>query len=383
MVRNDSLCRFEEGAIPATHEAMNIYELIGIANAVVELWPSVVVALHTLLSDSICSQTLGFVKSESVSWTSTRTLYFGVIQNFIHSTDEAKRIRLTSFLTKTKYKTSESPLAFATKLLKEQKELNILFNTNAVAEPILREIFINAVKGETGRMYDHLLDSIDGTGLNFLEIATKLNNKYQKEATKSITHSLYSAQIVNANDGDDGANPMTSTAFYSGSSHKSEPAGSRKDLQCFQFRDTGKCSFGKDCKFSHDKRTFKDKVSTQDAIYQARLIKAHETEKILVVQNRATKYKKLYNSKKSKSKSNSSNGSKGFTKHYEDAGNSSKSPKPTFSKREKANMAKYEASLKSGMDSGNQSDNDSEGAEGVEISANDSSDAPQSDSESS
>jgi len=318
---------FESSMIPNVNEDMTYKELNGICLAVTERWPSIVIALCSVLSSSICEDTLEYLKVEEINWASVRWLYFGVLQNFILSTDDAKNIRLKKFLSESKYQTERPPVSFAKKLCKEQKELNALFGDRVISDAMLKETYVTAIKEATGQLYENLFDTMDSTGISFQEFVTKIDNKWRKKQTKVVTNSLYSLNI-NTNSRSDN---VSDSAFYSnnltgktsGNPKKDRQSSSAKDKPCFQFRDTGKCAFGKDCKYSHDKKTFATPLSSEDMAYQLRAT----NDLVLVAREKAVKYKKAYNKKLKKGPKGARKGGNTFTNYYEDSGTSKKNPK--------------------------------------------------------
>ena len=333
---NDDVCQitmqnaygcFDESMIPNVNEDMTYKELNGICLAVTKRWPSIIVALCSLLSSSICDDTLEHLKVDVISWASVRWLYFSVLQNFILSTDDAKNIRLKKFLSQSKYRSERSPVSFAKQLLKEQKELNALFGERVISDAMLKETYVTAIKDETGQLYENLFDNMDSTGISFQEFVTKIDNKWKKKQTTVITNSLYSLDINNAATSDN----VNDSVFYTNNStgkgggklNKDRQNLSAKDKPCFQFRDTGKCAFGKDCKYSHDKKTFATPLSADDMAYQFRA----SSELIFAAREKAGKYKKAYNKFKKKGSKGAKKGNNTFTNFYEDSGTGRKTSK--------------------------------------------------------
>ena len=246
----DAIIQLRSGVLPIAAQGMSIPHLSGIFAAIVLAWPSMILAINSVLSSSIDNISLGHVKNhDKVDSYTVRITYFLVINNFIMSNDNAKAIRLKAFLNKSEYRPSESPLAFATRVQHEQRDINILFGEPVISQAMLKETFLEAVRRKTDKMYENILDHIEGESIGFTDLVNKLQNKYMREKARTVTEQLYSATSgpeskVDASANIANHNIVNDSANYSTS--KQVPIKRDKmsyDLPCFQMRDKGVCDF--------------------------------------------------------------------------------------------------------------------------------------------
>jgi hypothetical protein len=303
----NSVKQIQEGTIPNAFRGMSISILTGIFNAIMLSWPSMVLLINSIMGNSIDSVTLGHVKEADVVDVYTiRITYFKVINTFIMSNDNAKTIRLKAFLNKSEYKTSESPDAFASRLLLEQRDVNVLYagpngGEAVISQAMLKETFLDSLRRKTDKLYDNILDNIENENISFTNLVERINNKYMREKSRVVTESLYSVSNVSASS--DGT-VNKDLALYSTSAQtpiKRKDAKPPMDtLPCFQMRDRGKCDFGETCRFSHDQKVLKRPVSNANRVTEIGYQNDYLCEHLLYAQNSHAKYKKKYNSSKAK-----------------------------------------------------------------------------------
>ena len=304
-----AVMEIKDGIIPRAHRSMTIPALTGIFNAVMLSWPSMILTINSILGNSIDSVTLSHVKDfDNVDSYTIRITYFKVVNTFIMSNDNAKTIRLKAFLNKSEYKTSESPSAFASRLLLEQRDINILYSGKedtreaVITSAMLKETFLDSIRRRTDKMYDNILDNIENENISFKDLVERINNKYMKEKSRIVTESLFSVNTVkdsNVNSQEDDHDQ----AYYSTSSQV--PVKRREDksisaLPCFQMRDKGKCEYGTTCRFSHDPQLFKKPVSKTYLIAELGQQNKYLHENLFLAQQQHQKYKKKYNFSKTK-----------------------------------------------------------------------------------
>ena len=296
----DAVTKIKDGIIPQAYRGMSIAVLTGIFNAIMLSWPSMVLLINSVLGNSIDSVSLSHVKEIDVVDSYTiRITYFKVVNTFIMSNDNAKTMRLRAFLNKSEYKTSESPNAFASRLLLEQRDINVLYSgpnlgETVISEAMIKETFLDAIKKKTGGLYDNILDNIDNVNLTFTNLVERINNKYMREKSRIVTESLYAVGTVDTPAVDSNANDH---AFYSTSSQV--PVKRREDkpmdaLPCFQMRDKGKCDFGAKCKFSHDQKVLKKPISSSFLMTELGQQNKYLCDQLLLVTKKKFDYKKKF-----------------------------------------------------------------------------------------
>jgi hypothetical protein len=302
MVCQASMLGIKKGIIPRSYRGMSIESLTGVFNAIIIAWPSMIILINSVLTNTIDSITLGHVKEvDFVDSYTIRITYFLVVNTFIMSNDNARTIRLKAFLNKSEYKPSESPLAFASKLQKEQRDINTLYSgpyggETVISQAMIKETFLDSIRRKTDRFYENILDNIENEHISFSMLVEKINNKYMREKSRVVTESLFSVKgfdnAVHGNNDD--------SAYYSTSKQvpvkRNGDKSNMSDLPCFQMRDKGTCDYGTGCKFSHDLKSFK-KVSSK-ALFMTELSFQNAYnglhEKLYSAQQKTQKYKSKY-----------------------------------------------------------------------------------------
>ena len=194
------------------------------------------------------------IKNENVNATTFRMILFGAINNFVLTTAAAKSIKFKRFMSKQEYQITESIEAFNVRLFKEALELNELYSQEVVSEPMLKEIFISCILEKTGHRYTNTLDSCRNDNLTFQEMVRRLNDKYlDMKSRGNPSHSTNSATSVTGGNFHDQPG-MDSVSLASGSTGGSDTS----TLPCFQYKRTGKCSFGQRCRYSHNAKVLSE-----------------------------------------------------------------------------------------------------------------------------
>jgi hypothetical protein len=174
-----------------------------------------------------------------------------------------------------------------------------------ISQAMLKETFLDSLRRKTDKLYDNILDNIENENISFTNLVERINNKYMREKSRAVTHSLFSVSDIK--DSDDGSENKD-LALYSTSSQtpikrKEDIKPEMHTLPCFQMRDKGKCDFGPRCRFSHDQKTLKKPVSTAHKVVELGYQNDYLCERLLYAQKKKSQYKarfQKYNSSKAK-----------------------------------------------------------------------------------
>ena len=228
-----TLEKLQNGMVPRFSSGDNIFVLNGIFRGVCNFFPNAMLILQPLLVESLDPIFNYLVKDIIISETNFRYIYFSIIKKFKGATEGIVALRIQNFL-QTKYDPRNGPMAFAAELAKERVEVNDLAETEALTVSMMRTTFINAIRQKT-QLFNNLLDSATFVANKSLdEIVSMLERKYLEERLTNPVHQ-----------GNFAGNPGISSGFKTGNSSNLNS----KPKICYQWRDSGTCSFGKDCKW--------------------------------------------------------------------------------------------------------------------------------------
>lgn len=247
--------------LPNAQEFDSVAKLNGILLAVVESWPVVLNALHVALVATLDPTMLHLRTTKEMTLYTFRSIYFGVLFTFHLPATEEKSLELEKFMTgqEMKYRSHESPEAFALRLSKKAKDTNLVFGTVVISPELLRSRFVLNLRLGTGQKFINILDRSDDLG--FTELVAQLQAKWKAEKVYSMMGGEHANHLVGSGDeGSDDDSAYFNAKFNSKNPDKSlkfsdkfnKDRKDRKNQPCFRMRDTGDCRFGSDCKYSHD-----------------------------------------------------------------------------------------------------------------------------------
>lgn len=251
--------------LPNAQEFDSIAKLNGILLAVVESWPVVLNTLHVALVATLDPTMLHLRTTKEMTLYTFRSIYFGVLFTFHLPATEEKSLELEKFMTgqEMKYRSHESPEAFALRLSKKAKDTNLIFGTVVISPELLRSRFVLNLRLGTGQKFINILDRSDD--LDFTELVAQLQAKWKAEKVYSMMGGEHANHLVGSNDeGSDSDLAYFNAKFNTKNSNKASNSGDsrpmkfnkdrkdRKNQPCFRMRDTGECKFGSDCQYSHD-----------------------------------------------------------------------------------------------------------------------------------
>ena len=289
-------------------------------------WPSLVHVLHQLFTASIDPGTLPFLIPECVgSPVTIRSMYFGGILYHNHNSEYIVMMKVQSFQKRGSFQASinDPPETVLQKLRLVVQDINAMA-INQDSEPIspsmLRMKFLEIMqdipqyKQAIGVLNLSVKEDPNGNPIPlsldeytkklqiiFLEakessFRQRVNLVQEEETNLAEMDQKFSSALVMAKDyskskstqGTFGSTKGTSGSFGKGSSgtFKSPKYGSTKNKGpvpvCYSFRDKGTCTFGSNCKFSHEKPTTAFTIATQEELneqYGANAVYQYRKEK--------------------------------------------------------------------------------------------------------
>ena len=274
----------------------HIQKLNGIFLGVTSFCPQLIHLLHAHLCRSLHVSMRFLIKNENVNVSTFRLILFGGINNFVLTTAAAKSIRFKGFLGKQEYQVTESIEAFNVRLQKEALEINELYCKEVISEPMIKEILISCIMAKTGNRYVNTLDSCRNEDLSFQATVKRLNDKYLDTKSRgNVSHSINSATAVSESKLGERTH-LESASLASGSSGGGSTTST---LPCFQYKRTGKCSFGQKCKYSHNSRILSEaKLPDHADLVVAQLCELQEHCNAVI--SSRNKFKKNYNNSRLK-----------------------------------------------------------------------------------
>ena len=210
------------GIIPSYSDKDDIFILNGIFKAVCKYFPSTLLILQPMLSRSL-DPLFSYLTKVPVTQSNFRVIYFTIVKKFRGVTEKVIAMRIQKFL-KSVYDPRNGPAAFATKLQRDRLEINDLSGHESLSMSMLRMTFIEGIRAKT-QLFNHLLDaSTIASNLPLDEVIDILEKKYLEERLSQPLQQGFEVKSF-------------------GSKPKSKP------IVCYQWRDLGSCSFGKECKW--------------------------------------------------------------------------------------------------------------------------------------
>ena len=225
--------KLRNGMVPRFTPKDNIFVLNGIFRGICNFFPNAMLILQPLLVESLDPIFNYLVKDVVISETNFRNIYFSIIKKFKGATEGIVAMKIQNFL-HMKYDPRNGPMAFAAELAKERVEVNELAETESLTVSMMRTTFINAIRQKT-QLYNNLLDSATFVANKSLdEIVSMLERKYLEER---LTNPVHQGNFAGSSGSSSGSKPENPSNF--------KP----KPKICYQWRDYGTCSFGKECKW--------------------------------------------------------------------------------------------------------------------------------------
>ena len=297
----------EDGLYKSISKTTHINTLNAMYLLVLQHWPSLVHVLNQLLVASVDSISLPFLIPECVDTPDTiRSMYFGGINYHNHNSEYIVMMKVQGFQKRGFHQANinEPPETVLQKLRLASQEINAMA-INQDAEPIsptmLRMKFMEIMqdipqyKHAIGILNLQAKEDINGNPVppSLDEYTKKLQIIFleSKESSFRQRVNLVEEEHTNVayNKDKKSSNPKypspfstikdssSKTPLFQGakdfSKSKQKPtssfgisASTTKKPVCFSFRDRGTCSYGKDCKFLHEKSSGAFTLATQEEL---------------------------------------------------------------------------------------------------------------------
>ena len=320
----------EDGIVKPISKSTHIDTLNAMVLLVLKQWPSLIHTLNQLLIASIDPISLPFLIPECVGTPDTiRSMYFGGINYHNHNSEYIVMMKVQSFQKRGSHQANinEPPETVLQKLRLASQEINAMA-VNQDAQPIsptmLRMKFMEIMqdipqyKHAIGILNLQAKEDVNGNPvpLSLDEYTKKLQIIFLESKESSFRQRVNLVEEEQTNvaytKGTKSSNPKYPSPF-SGSKDFSQPKSSpfpgskdfskskqkpsssfgistpsTKKLVCYSFRDRGTCSYGKDCKFLHEKSSGAYSAATQEeldeqcganAVYQYKMKKFHSKQR--------------------------------------------------------------------------------------------------------
>jgi hypothetical protein len=266
---------------------------------VVQHWPSLVHVLHQILTASIDNISLSFLIPESVGSPDTiRSMYFGGINYHSHNSEIIVLMKVQSFQKRGSFHANinEPPETVLQKLRLAAQEINAMAvnqDLEPISQTMLRMKFLEVMqdipqyKQAISVLNLQVKEDTNGNPipLTLDEYTKKLQIIFLEAKESSFRQRVNLVQEEQTNLAQMGRrssrskypdpSPIQSSYTVSKDFSKSKQGfkgtimskqSKKPRLICYSFRDKGSCSFGTNCKFSHEKPTTAFTVATQEEL---------------------------------------------------------------------------------------------------------------------
>jgi len=258
--------------LPNAKELDNVAWLNGIAMAVFETWPVVLNTLHVQLTQTLDPTMAHLKTTKEMTIDTFRFIYFSALFTFHLPATEEKSLQLDDFMSgpTMKYRSHESPEAFALRLTKKAKDTNLIFGTVVISPELLRSRYIHNLRLGTGQKFINILDR--SPDLNFSDLVARLQGKWKSERVYAMMGGERANLMLDNDTSEDDDDKAFFNSKQKSSSHDKKGFQRRdtKQQPCFRERDNQDCPYGSDCKYSHDPAVLSSKFKKAFMVNQLR-----------------------------------------------------------------------------------------------------------------